>query len=100
MILLPIVIGDNCSVGVKSIISPGAVVSSNTHIGPLSSSPRNERFKPLESKLLPTNFTQTAILSCILAWVPLDGLCGSDIVFAVDRWLENNASECQVSRVV
>lgn len=38
MILLPIVIGDHCSVGVKSIIAPGAIVASNTHLGPLSSS--------------------------------------------------------------
>lgn len=38
MILLPIVIGDQCSLGVKSIVAPGAILASNSHIGPLSSS--------------------------------------------------------------
>jgi hypothetical protein len=38
MILLPIVIGDRCSLGIKSIVAPGAIIASNTHLGPLSSS--------------------------------------------------------------
>ena len=38
MILLPITIGDNCSVGLKSTVAPGSVIPSQTHIGPLSSS--------------------------------------------------------------
>jgi acetyltransferase-like isoleucine patch superfamily enzyme len=38
MVLLPIVIGDRCSVGVKSTLAPGSVLVSGTHIGPLSSS--------------------------------------------------------------
>ena len=38
MILLPIVIGEKCSVGIKSIVAPGAILPSNTDIGPLSSS--------------------------------------------------------------
>ena len=38
MILLPIVVGDRCSLGIKSIVVPGAIIASNTHLGPLSSS--------------------------------------------------------------
>jgi len=38
MILLPIVVGEHCSIGVKSIVAPGAVIASNSHLGPLSSS--------------------------------------------------------------
>lgn len=37
-ILLPIIIGDSCSVGDKSSIAPGTIVPANTHIGPHSSS--------------------------------------------------------------
>ena len=37
-VLLPIEIGDNCSVGVKSVVAAGAIVSDGTCIGPLSSS--------------------------------------------------------------
>lgn len=35
---MPIEISDNCSIGLKSVISSGAVLPPDTHIGPLSSS--------------------------------------------------------------
>jgi hypothetical protein len=38
MVLLPIVVGDRSTLGVKSIVAPGAIIASNTHVGPLSSS--------------------------------------------------------------
>lgn len=37
-VMLPITIGDRCSIGVKSVIAPGTVLPSGTSIGPLSSS--------------------------------------------------------------
>jgi len=38
MVLLPIRIGANCSVGVRSIVASGATLADNVHIGPQSSS--------------------------------------------------------------
>jgi acyl carrier protein len=38
MVLLPITIGNDCSIGLKSAIAPGAVLPNGTHLGPLSSS--------------------------------------------------------------
>ena len=38
MFFSQITIGNNCSIGIKSIIAPGACVQANTHLGPLSSS--------------------------------------------------------------
>jgi acyl-CoA synthetase (AMP-forming)/AMP-acid ligase II/acetyltransferase-like isoleucine patch superfamily enzyme/acyl carrier protein len=41
-VLLPIEIGDNCSIGLKSVVSSGSVLPPDTHIGPLSSSYESE----------------------------------------------------------
>ena len=37
-VMLPITIGDRCSIGVKSVVAPGTTLPSGTCIGPLSSS--------------------------------------------------------------
>jgi len=37
-VMLPITIGDRCSIGVKSVVTPGTFLPSGTCIGPLSSS--------------------------------------------------------------
>lgn len=45
-LLLPITIGDRCSVGLKSQIAAGAVLSPGTNLGPLSSSHEQDDAEP------------------------------------------------------
>lgn len=45
-VLLPIVIGDRCSIGAKSTVAAGSVLLSGTHIGPLSSSHEKDDASP------------------------------------------------------
>lgn len=45
-VLLPIVIGDRCSIGAKSTVAAGSVLLSGTHIGPLSSSHEKDDANP------------------------------------------------------
>jgi acetyltransferase-like isoleucine patch superfamily enzyme/acyl carrier protein len=45
-VLLPIVIGDRCSIGAKATVAAGSVLLSNTHIGPLSSSHEKDDANP------------------------------------------------------
>jgi acetyltransferase-like isoleucine patch superfamily enzyme/acyl carrier protein len=45
-VLLPIVIGDRCSVGAKSTVAAGSVLLSGTHLGPLSSSHEKDDANP------------------------------------------------------
>jgi acetyltransferase-like isoleucine patch superfamily enzyme/acyl carrier protein len=45
-VLLPIVIGDRCSIGAKSTVAAGSVLLSGTHLGPLSSSHEKDDANP------------------------------------------------------
>jgi len=71
MILLPIVIGDRCSIGVKSVVAPGAVVSSGTHIGPLSSSHEREDADPRSMSYCRTAFPSPPLSLIVLIGIPV-----------------------------
>jgi acyl carrier protein len=70
MVLLPITIEDNCSIGLKSAIAPGAHLTSGTNIGPLSSS--HEMGSSEEArKYCRTSFTAPPAWMIILIGVPI-----------------------------
>lgn len=71
MVLLPIVIGDRCSIGVKSTIAPGAVLVSGTHIGPLSSSHEQEDAEAKNRKYCRPAFPSPPFWMVVLIGMPI-----------------------------
>jgi acyl carrier protein/acetyltransferase-like isoleucine patch superfamily enzyme len=71
MVLLPITIEDNCSVGLKSAIAPGAHLTSGTCIGPLSSSHEIDSSEEEDRKYCRTAFTPPPAWMIILFGLPI-----------------------------
>ena len=71
MILLPIIIGNNCSVGLKSSIAPGTNLSDGTCIGPLSSSHELDSTEEEDRKYCRTAFSSPPIWMILLLGVPI-----------------------------
>ena len=71
MVLLPIVIGDRCSIGAKSIIAPGAVLVSGTQMGPLSSSHEQEDAQPSNRKYCRPGFPSPPLWLVVLCGMPI-----------------------------
>lgn len=71
-VLLPITIGKNSSIGVKSVVAAGAVIPENTAIGPLSSSHESELdADPINRSYCRPTYPPPSISLILLVGVPI-----------------------------
>jgi acyl-CoA synthetase (AMP-forming)/AMP-acid ligase II/acyl carrier protein/acetyltransferase-like isoleucine patch superfamily enzyme len=71
MVLLPITIEDNCSIGLKSAIAPGTHLTSGTCIGPLSSSHELDSSRDEDRKYCRMSFTPPPTWMILLLGLPI-----------------------------
>lgn len=83
MVLLPIVIGNNCSVGLKSSVAPGSTVPSGTHIGPQSSSHETDWTDPENAKYCRPAFQGPPLWLMLFVGIPILILV---MVFSMIPW--------------
>ena len=70
-VLLPITIGDRCSIGVKSAIAPGTTLDSDTCLGPLSSSYEAAEAEPHYRNYCRTAFIQPPAGLVLFVGIPI-----------------------------
>ena len=71
-VLLPIEIGNNCSIGLKSVVTAGSILPSDTHIGPLSSSYESETDSdPMNRQYCRPTYPSPPIYLIVLVGIPI-----------------------------